>query len=133
MREKARVAVFKNIAATFKTAIRLAHSLWKTHGKPRSTRTVVLEGGVIVGVTPNGWPVNGVFGTAEGSAEGCTEVWNSVLSKNSSMASVTDREMFQASFEAPICTYNLNTRPGYRITYNLETGGVAVVTKIKFK
>lgn len=133
LRERAYLAVFKNVAGSFRAGIQIAHGIWFAKGARSSVKTVIYTDGKIVGVTPEGWPINGIFGAIEGSAEGCAEVWNAVLSRHSSMASTNDREMFQASYEKPICIFALNSRPGYHITYNVNTGGVAVITKIEFK
>lgn len=130
VREEARLAMFKNYASLFQAAVRMVHGKWYMKGQPQGTKTVLMENGKVVGVTPAGWPVNGVFGKSEGSAQGCVEVWNSVLANSSAMAALTNRDMFTASYKQHVCTYTLNAEPGFRITYNISTGSVATVTDL---
>ncbi|GEM_PF-5092083 len=127
------LAVFKDFSSTFQTTIRMVHGLWYMNGRPKGTKTVLLENGKIIGVTPTGWPVNGIFGSSEGSAQGCVEVWNSVVAKSSAMASLSHRDMFTAGYKQGVCTYTLNTQPGFRITYNINTGSVATIADVPLR
>ena len=123
-RERAYAALFKAAVGSFRSAIAEVHGAWFVEGKFQAARVVIMSDGKIIGVTSEGWPVNGIFGTDKGSSEGCAQVWNSVLDRGSMLAATTGDAIFRARFYAPFCLYILNKYPSYTMRYNIHTGRV---------
>jgi len=128
IRDEAHTAKNSGAGGAYAAAVALVHAQWLAGGG--SGTSVTLEDGTAVGVATEGWPENDNTPVADDTitATECAEVWTAVLQSGSPTAAAVAGSDYLATVADPTCTftYQPDSSPARTITYNANTGAVAV-------
>lgn len=128
MTGEAQSAQVQAIGGAFASGVNLAHASWIAQGATSAINTAPLEGGIVVGLSDEGWPentnVNG--GNGRANANECIQLWNAILTQPPTIARNT-REEWRAQASDAVCTFTYNTAEGRSITYDVTNGQVVTI------
>ena len=121
----AQSAQVQAIGGAFSTGVNLSHAAWIAQGATANVNTANLEGGIVVGLTDDGWPenTNTRGGNGAVNANECIQLWNALLTTPPSIARNT-REEWRAQASGTICTFTYNASAGRTVAYDVANGQV---------
>jgi len=128
IRDDAHTAKNSGAGGAFGAAVSIVHAQWLAGGA--SGTSVTLEDGTAVGIAAEGWPENDNTPVANDAitAVECSEVWTAVMISGSPTSAAVAGSDYLSTVVDPTCTftYQDDTSPARTITYNANTGAVAV-------
>jgi len=128
IRDDAHTAANSGAGGSLAAGVNIVHAAWLAAGG--NGASVTLEGGVPVGVGPEGWPENDNSAAANGAvtAGECEQLWSSVLQAGSPTATVAAGADYLVTAADPLCTfsYTADAAPARSIAYDTNTGAVAI-------
>jgi len=127
IRDDAHTAKNSGVGGAFAAAVSIGHAQWLSSGG--SAASVTLEDGTVVGVGTEGWPECTTLPADDTiTAAECAEAWTGVLQSGSPTAAAVAGSDYLATVADPTCTftYQADSSPARTVTYNAESGAVAV-------
>jgi prepilin-type N-terminal cleavage/methylation domain-containing protein len=131
VQDQAHAAAVDGAAGGFGAGVAMLRAQWVANGNTAAALNVAGFGDGTVDANANGWPTGTDDTNNTLAADGeCVEIWNGVM-QNPPTVATTATEDYQASVDATAqtCTYTyrLDTATARSITYDANTGAVAVL------
>jgi prepilin-type N-terminal cleavage/methylation domain-containing protein len=130
VQDQAHAAAVDGAAGGFGAGVAMFLAQWVANGLTAAADNVVGFGDDTMDSNAEGWPTDASDGNDVVDAADCVEIWQGVM-QNSPTVATTATEDYQAGAvdATNVCTYTyrLDTATARSITYDADTGAVAVL------
>lgn len=130
--EGAHSSVVAATGAAFRAGVNQVNWLWIIEGSPGAVLNFIPLAGTNAGgdlsVNSNGWPAD-TRGTSltMNSTNDCLDVWRAVMTDGSPSVAASGNVDYIAVRSGGSCTYTYQANSAFSITYDSNTGAVAII------